>query len=83
MAFMNPILDLSSKANEVRAFGNVYPCPFSGLIWVKSYPSVLCIQILVLLNRWCLHLKIKINFKVAPSEALKSHLLSMGALSIN
>ena len=31
----------------------------------------------------CLYLKIKINLRVAPSEALKSHLLSMGALSIN
>ena len=30
-----------------------------------------------------LNLKIKINLRVAPSEALKSHLLSMGALSIN
>ena len=30
-------LDLSSKANEVRAFGNVYPCTFSGLIWVETY----------------------------------------------
>ena len=26
-----------------------------------------------------LYLKIKINLRVAPSEALKSHLLSMGA----
>lgn len=34
------------------------------------------------LNR-CLYLKIKINLRVAPSEALKSHLLSIGALSIN
>ena len=31
----------------------------------------------------CLYLKIKINLRVAPSDALKSHLLSMGALSIN
>ena len=30
-------LNLSSTANEVRAFGNVYPCTFSGLIWVESY----------------------------------------------
>ena len=30
-------LDLSSKANEVRAFGNVYPCTFSGVIWVELY----------------------------------------------
>ena len=31
----------------------------------------------------CLYLKIKINLRVAPSDALKSHLLSMGVLSIN
>ena len=30
-------LDLSSTVNEVRAFGNVYPCIFSGLIWLESY----------------------------------------------
>ena len=28
-------LDLSSSANEVRAFGNVYPFTFSGFIWVE------------------------------------------------
>ena len=33
-------LDLSSKANEVRAFGNVYPCAFSGVIWVELYQSM-------------------------------------------
>ena len=33
-------LDLSSKANEVRAFGNVPTCSFSGLIWVKSWMCV-------------------------------------------
>ena len=31
----------------------------------------------------CLYLKVKINLRVALSDALKSHLLSMGALSIN
>ena len=30
-------LDLSSTANEVRAFGNVYPSTFSVLISVESY----------------------------------------------
>ena len=29
--------DVSSTANEVRAFGNVYPCTFSSLIWVETY----------------------------------------------
>ena len=29
-------LDLSSAANEVREFVNVYPCTFSGPIWVEN-----------------------------------------------